>query len=115
MTTNIAEVLKLAAKPIEYDNDERTWLEFCFKLENYLVCFCRRRSQGGSLQLKESAEVDKKEPGECLHTKRSCSVNTGHSGHWDIGLRLSLNRTKDKAASGYSVRSRRTTIRPMYL
>ena len=36
-TTNIAEVLKLAAKPIQYDNDEKTWLEFRFKLENYLT------------------------------------------------------------------------------
>ena len=36
-TTNIAEVLKLAAKPIQYDNDEKTWLEFRFKLENTLV------------------------------------------------------------------------------
>ena len=35
MTTNIAEVLQLAAKPVQYDNDERTWLEFRFKLENY--------------------------------------------------------------------------------
>ena len=37
MTSNIAEVLKLAAKPVQYDNDERTWLEFRFKLENYLT------------------------------------------------------------------------------
>ena len=37
MMSNIAEVLKLAAKPIQYDNDERTWLEFLFKLENYLT------------------------------------------------------------------------------
>ena len=36
-TTNIAEVLKLAAKPIQYDNDEKNWLEFRFKLENYLT------------------------------------------------------------------------------
>ena len=36
-TTNIAEVLKRAAKPIEYDNDEKNWLEFRFKLENYLT------------------------------------------------------------------------------
>ena len=35
--TNIAEVLKLAAKPVQYDNDEKTWLEFRFKLENYLT------------------------------------------------------------------------------
>ena len=35
-TANIAEVLKLAAKPVQYDNDEKTWLEFRFKLENYL-------------------------------------------------------------------------------
>ena len=35
-TTNIAEVLKLAAKPIQYDNEEKTWLEFSFKLENHL-------------------------------------------------------------------------------
>ena len=35
-TTNIAEVLKLAAKPIQYDN-EKTWLEFHFKLENFLI------------------------------------------------------------------------------
>ena len=32
------EVLKLAARPTPYDNDERTWLEeFRFKLENYLT------------------------------------------------------------------------------
>ena len=37
MTTNIAEVLKLAAKPVQYDNDERTWPEFRFKLENYFT------------------------------------------------------------------------------
>ena len=36
-TTNIAEVLKLAVKPVQYDNDENTWLEFRFKLENYLT------------------------------------------------------------------------------
>ena len=36
-TTNIAEVLKLAAKLVQYDNDEKTWLEFRFKLENYLT------------------------------------------------------------------------------
>ena len=36
-TANIAEVLKLgAAKLVQYDNDEKTWLEFRFKLENYL-------------------------------------------------------------------------------
>ena len=37
MTTNMAEVLKLAARPTPYDNDERTWLEIRFKLENYLT------------------------------------------------------------------------------
>ena len=26
---------KLAAKPVQYDNDEKTWLEFRFKLEKY--------------------------------------------------------------------------------
>ena len=36
-TANIAEVLELAAKPVQYDNDEKTWLEFRFKLENYLT------------------------------------------------------------------------------
>ena len=36
-TANIAEVLKLAAKPVQYDTDEKTWLEFSFKLENYLT------------------------------------------------------------------------------
>ena len=36
-TANIAEVLKLAAKPVQYDNDEKTWLEFRFKLENYIT------------------------------------------------------------------------------
>ena len=36
-TANIAEVLKLAAKPVQCDNDEKTWLEFRFKLENYLT------------------------------------------------------------------------------
>ena len=37
MTSNIADVLKLAAKPVQYDHDERTWLECRFKLENYLT------------------------------------------------------------------------------
>ena len=32
---NIAEVPKFAAKPVQYDNDEKTRLEFCFKLEIY--------------------------------------------------------------------------------
>ena len=36
-TANIAEVLKLAAKPVQYDNDEKTWLEFRFKVENHLT------------------------------------------------------------------------------
>ena len=36
-TTKIAEVLKLAAKLVPYDNDEKTWLELRFKLENYLT------------------------------------------------------------------------------
>ena len=36
-TANIAKAPKLAAKPVQYDNDEKTWLEFRFKLENYLT------------------------------------------------------------------------------
>ena len=36
-TANVAEVLKLAAKPVQYDNDEKTWLEFRFKHENHLT------------------------------------------------------------------------------
>ena len=36
-TANIADVLKLASKPVQYDNDEKTWLEFRFKIENYLT------------------------------------------------------------------------------
>ena len=36
MTTNIAEVLKLAAKLVQYDNNERNWFEFRFNLETYL-------------------------------------------------------------------------------
>ena len=43
-TANIAEVLKLAAKPIQYDNDEKTWLEFRFKLENYLTLVDERHA-----------------------------------------------------------------------
>ena len=37
MATNMAEVLKLAARPTLYDNKERTWLKFRFKLDNYLA------------------------------------------------------------------------------
>ena len=29
--------MKLAAKPVQYDNDEKTWLEFRFQLENHLT------------------------------------------------------------------------------
>ena len=35
-TASTAEILKLAAKPVQY-NDEKTWLEFRFMLENYLT------------------------------------------------------------------------------
>ena len=31
------EVLKLAARPTPYENDERTWPEFRLKVENYLT------------------------------------------------------------------------------
>ena len=41
-TAKIAEVLKLAAKPVQYDHDEKTWLEFRFKLENYLTLVDKR-------------------------------------------------------------------------
>ena len=37
MTTNMADVLKLAPRPTPHDNDERTWLAFRFKHENYLT------------------------------------------------------------------------------
>ena len=37
MATNMAEILKLPARPTPHDHDERTWLEFRFKLENYLT------------------------------------------------------------------------------
>ena len=37
MTTNTAEVLKLAATPTSCDNDEKTWPAFRFKLENHLT------------------------------------------------------------------------------
>ena len=33
MATNIAQVLKFVARPTPYDNEERTWVEFRFKLE----------------------------------------------------------------------------------
>ena len=46
-TANIAEVLKLAAKPVQYDNDEKTWLELRFKLENYLTLVDERYSTCG--------------------------------------------------------------------
>ena len=36
-TANIAEVLKFAAKPVQYDTDAKTWLEFHFKLENFFT------------------------------------------------------------------------------
>ena len=37
MATNMAEILKLAARPTPCDNDDRNWLELRFKLENYLT------------------------------------------------------------------------------
>ena len=37
MATNMAELLKPAARPTPYNNDARTWLEYRFKLENYLT------------------------------------------------------------------------------
>ena len=51
MATNMAEVLKLAARPTPYDNDERTWLEFRFNLENCLTLVNERY-----VQLQQDAE-----------------------------------------------------------
>ena len=45
MARNIAGVLKLAARPTPYDNDERTWLKFRFKPENYLTLVNERYVQ----------------------------------------------------------------------
>ena len=45
MATNMAEVLKLDARPTLNDNDERTWLGFRFKLENYLTLVNERYVQ----------------------------------------------------------------------
>ena len=41
----MADVLKLSARPTQCDNDERTWLEFRFKLENYLTLVNERYVQ----------------------------------------------------------------------
>ena len=45
MATNMAEVLKLAARPTPYDKDERTWLMVRFKLENCLTLVNERYVQ----------------------------------------------------------------------
>ena len=45
MTTNMAEDMNLAARSTPYDNAERTWLEFRFKLENYLTLVNERYVQ----------------------------------------------------------------------
>ena len=45
MATNMAAVLKLAARPTPCDNDEKTWLEFHFKLGNYLTLVNERYVQ----------------------------------------------------------------------
>ena len=57
MATNMAEVLKLAPRPTPYDNGERTWLEFHFKLGNYLTLVNERYVQ--LLQDAESQTVAK--------------------------------------------------------
>ena len=51
MATNMAAVLKLAARPTPCDNDERTWLESRFKLENNLTLVNER-----DVQLLQDAE-----------------------------------------------------------
>ena len=45
MATNMAEVLKLAARPTPYDKDERTWLMVRVKLEKYLALLNERYVQ----------------------------------------------------------------------
>ena len=45
MATIMAEVLKLVARPTPYDNDERSWLEFRFKLDNHLTLVSERYVQ----------------------------------------------------------------------
>ena len=50
MATNFAEVLRLAARPT-LSNDERTWLEFRFKLGN-----CRTFVNERYVQLRQDAE-----------------------------------------------------------
>ena len=45
MVTNMAEILKLAARPTPYDKDERTWLMVRVKLEKYLTLVNERYVQ----------------------------------------------------------------------
>ena len=53
MATNIAQVLKLVARPTPYDNEERTWLEFRFKLKK-TAHSCEREVRGTSARCRIS-------------------------------------------------------------
>ena len=56
-TANIAEVLKLAAKTVPYDNDEKTWLEFRAKLENYLTMVDEVRGASAGRRVSSNGET----------------------------------------------------------
>ena len=71
MTTNIAEVLKLAARPTPYDNDERTLLEFRVKLEDFLTLVNEKDvalPQDAESQPVANASADTDEPSVLIRT-----------------------------------------------
>ena len=86
-TTNIAEVLKFAAKPIQYDNDEKTWLEFRFKLENYFTLVDERYV---ALLLNAESQLVANLPGteESAVTIRTLSHTLYLAGDTDHGTKL---------------------------
>ena len=73
-TANIAEVLKLAAKPVQYDNDEKTWLEFRFRLENYLTLVDERyvallpNAESQPVELETGAKSTEQKPVRSVET-----------------------------------------------
>ena len=86
-TANIAEVLKLAAKPVQYDNDEKTWLEFRFKLEKYLtlVTLVDERSTCGELS-DRNGRISGDHPNVESHTVRLAG-DTDHGTKLETGAK----------------------------
>ena len=90
-------------KPVQYDNDEKTWLEFRFKLENYLTLVDEKYVallQDAESQTVTNLPAGAEEPAVTIRTLSHTTVRlVGDTDHWTT-LETGAKSTEQKWVRG---------------